>query len=289
MTAHSTRKLPTLTPAPAQTNTNIPRLSELIADITQSGHRIIGTCYMQSSSAGWGRTSFVSGLSDPSVRETEVAQGVAACAESGRLCTRPPEDEPVLACASITASLPLEILNDSSLLEKALHGHIRAGRNFRGVRVLGGKAERIPFGSGFNALLAFMEKNKLVWDVNGPETHPLNFDHIFGGIEAAARSHPRLTIVVNHCGGAIGPTFFKNNSEECWRRWVVRLAKYDNVYMKVGGLQMMVNGWGLENRRIPIGSKELAKMTSPFYEHVIRAFGPVSALLILGSQSITHT
>lgn len=52
--------------------------------------------------------------------------------------------------------------------------------------------------------------------------------------------------------------------------------------MKVGGLQMSVNGYpigregrpGIEGRDAPVTSEELAEMTFGIYSHVIEAFGP---------------
>lgn len=40
------------------------------------------------------------------------------------------------------------------------------------------------------------------------------------------------------------------------------------------GIQMKVNGWGWEDRDVPIGSEEMAEATWPWYSHVIRCFGP---------------
>ena len=61
-----------------------------------------------------------------------------------------------------------------------LDAHARAGRNFRGIRYLGGRAEQISFQSpAVNAALAEIDKRGLVLDCNGPETHPLDFDVSF--------------------------------------------------------------------------------------------------------------
>jgi hypothetical protein len=58
-----------------------------------------------------------------------------------------------------------------------LDAHARAGRNFRGIRYLGGRAEQIAFLSpAVNAALAEIDKRGLVLDCNGPETNPLDFD-----------------------------------------------------------------------------------------------------------------
>merc|ERR1711957_531394 len=50
-------------------------------------------------------------------------------------------------------------------------------------------------------------------------------------------------------------------------------ASCPNVICKVGGIQMVSSGWGLEKREIPIGSEELSELVYPWYSHVIRCFG----------------
>merc|ERR1712064_266010 len=62
--------------------------------------------------------------------------------------------------------------------------------------------------------------------------------------------------------------------EARWRSDMTELAAAcPNVVCKVGGIQMVVNGFGLEKRPVPVGSEELADMTYPWYSHAIDAFG----------------
>merc|ERR1712106_497947 len=45
-----------------------------------------------------------------------------------------------------------------------------------------------------------------------------------------------------------------------------------NVYCKVGGTLMVVNGFHLHRRETPVGSAELAELMEPWWGHAIDAF-----------------
>eukprot|EP01062_Namystynia_karyoxenos_P048962 TRINITY_DN37402_c0_g1_i3.p1 TRINITY_DN37402_c0_g1~~TRINITY_DN37402_c0_g1_i3.p1 ORF type:complete len:364 (+),score=69.87 TRINITY_DN37402_c0_g1_i3:66-1157(+) len=242
-------------------------LEELAADVEWSGHNVTHTVYMQSASAGWLRSGGPEELRV--VGETEVIQGVAAMAESGLYGA-------CRCCAGIVATVDMAL---GEGVRPVLTEHMKVARNFRGVRYMGGKAEAIDFADPqFVAAAGVVAELGLVLDVNGPETHPLDFDKVLGGIAALARAVPNLTTVVDHCGGAVGPAAFEGvGGDERRRSWVARVAelsKLPNVYMKVGGLHMQANGFPLREGGPPVGSAHLAEMVLPYCEEVLRAFGP---------------
>ena len=117
----------------------------------------------------------------------------------------------------------------------------------------------------------------LVWECNGPETHPLDFATVLGGVFATASRHPRLAVCLNHCGGAVGPTAFgRSGAREEWEGWMGKLATLPNVVVKVGGCQMPTNGFPITREHMPeqpVGSQALAQMTLPVYGFVIDTFG----------------
>lgn len=129
----------------------------------------------------------------------------------------------------------------------------------------------------FLALVEEMSRRGLVWDCNGPETHPLAISAVLGGIYKTAARFPELVVVVDHCGGAVGPQAFEEAGAEAeWQAWIDKLATLPNVHMKVGGLQMVVNGFGLtraEGREAPVPCEQLAELTFPIYSYVIKSFG----------------
>ena len=51
------------------------------------------------------------------------------------------------------------------------------------------------------------------------------------------------------------------------------LSECTNVNVKLGGLQMDVNGFAWHERDRPPGSEELAEATAPYYLHCIEEFG----------------
>jgi len=233
-------------------------------------HNIVATCYMQSNSAGWVRAGGPPELQP--VGEVEFAMGVAAMAESGRYCGH------VRTCAGIIGTANL-LLGEA--VDPVLAASEAAARNYRGVRVHGGKAEDIPFDDPqFLAGLRVMERRGLVFDCNGPETHPLDFAGVLGGLCRVAQACPALTIVLDHCGGAIGPRCFDSAPERRaeWERGISALAACPNVFCKVGGLTMEINGFpiGKNDRggRGPVSSLELLPLVAPLYRFVIEMFGP---------------
>ena len=60
-----------------------------------------------------------------------------------------------------------------------------------------------------------------------------------------------------------------------WKALIADLARScPNIFAKIGGAQMAVNGHGFHERETPIGSEELCQIMLPWYAPVIEAFGP---------------
>ena len=241
---------------------------EEIAKDVGGGHNITHTVYMQSHSAGWARADGPSELKP--VGESEFVQGVAVQGESGRFG----------ACrlgAGIVATADLSL--GAEIVEPVLRAHQQVARNFRGIRFLGGQAEKINFGDAkFISSLRVLERMGLTFDCNGPETHPLDFTAVLGGLYTAAKQCPSLKVIIDHCGGAIGPAAFADQpgKRKEWEMCMAQLATLPNVYAKIGGLQMQVNGFPLgrgERPAGPVTSDELLELTHEIYSHVITLFG----------------
>ena len=105
-------------------------------------------------------------------------------------------------------------------------------------RFLGGRAEEIDFDAlSVRASLAALAARNLVWDVNGPERHPLAFEQVLGGVLRAATELPLLTVVLDHCGGAVGPAAFGDAAptpDQCarrreWEQGMEALSRLPNV------------------------------------------------------------
>jgi predicted TIM-barrel fold metal-dependent hydrolase len=91
-----------------------------------------------------------------------------------------------------------------------------------------------------------------------------------------AKCFPNLKIVQNHFGGPLGIGPYKNIREEVFSEWkdsISELAERENVYMKLGGLAMPINGWGWHKRDLPTTSEELLENHGKYYMHAINSFG----------------
>lgn len=242
-------------------------LQEIAEDCAACGHHIVKTVYVQSSSAGWQRERGPEHMKG--VGEVEVMQGIASMSESGLYGN-------TRVCAGIIGTV--DLLSGVARVEEALREHMKVARNFRGVRFRGANAESIPwFDTTFRAGVAVVDRLNLVLDVTGPQIFPLDFEYVLGGIADLARAFPTLTIVVDHCGGAIGPKCFETEpqSKHIWEGCLAKLEHCQNVMLKVGGLHMSLNAFplGSADRVRPISSEELAELTRPYLEQVIRVFG----------------
>ena len=97
-----------------------------------------------------------------------------------------------------------------------------------------------------------------------------------------ARTFPDTTIIFNHLGGPIGVGSYAGRRDEVFAAWkpaVSELAKNPNVVAKVGGIQMVVNGYGWHERDRPPTSDELLDANGPWYRYMIEQFGPSRCML----------
>ena len=96
-----------------------------------------------------------------------------------------------------------------------------------------------------------------------------------------ARTFPETIIILDHLGGPLGAGRYKGRRDEVfevWRGSIKELAACENVRVKLGGLNMDVNGFGWEDRENPPSSQELAEATRPYIETGIEFFGVERAM-----------
>jgi predicted TIM-barrel fold metal-dependent hydrolase len=92
-----------------------------------------------------------------------------------------------------------------------------------------------------------------------------------------ARAFPDTTIILDHFGGPCGIGPYAGKADEVFADWkgkIDELARCQNVYAKLGGLNMDVNGYGWEHRAKPPTSTELAEATRRYFDYAIEKFGP---------------
>jgi L-fuconolactonase len=234
-------------------------LEDYMSDIHSSGHNVVGTVYVQAGS--FYRRDGPNHLQQ--IGEVEFAQGVAARADAGLYQNF--QGNVTRMCLGIQGTVDLR---SHPQCEEALHEMMRCSRNFRGVRAAG------PFDEDFKKGFRLLEQNQLIYDVwhSPKKEEPEAWIGELPKLTSLAKEFPNVTIVLNHLGGAVGPHLSEAAVKQ-WREALVDLAACSNVYCKVGGIQMVANGFQLETREVPVGSEELVELVFPWYEHAIKTFG----------------
>ncbi len=77
-----------------------------------------------------------------------------------------------------------------------------------------------------------------------------------------AKANPDTKIIVNHCGGVVRIASYADKRPEVFERWsrsMRELARLPNVYVKVGGLGMRINGFHFEKASQAPSSLQLAE------------------------------
>ena len=207
------------------------------------------------------------------VGETEFVQGIAAMSASGGYG----------ALRAASGIVSLADLSLGSAVRPVLEAHIDASRNrFRGIRhaagwhasdairnshtnpppgllldkqFRAGFAELAPLGLSFDAWL---------YHAQIPDLTDL------------ARAFPGTTIILDHFGGPLGIGPYEGQADAVfadWRAAIDDLAGCPNVVVKLGGINMAVNGFGWHKRPLPPTSVELLAATRRYYDHTIARFG----------------
>jgi predicted TIM-barrel fold metal-dependent hydrolase len=243
-------------------------LPQLLADLG-SGHTVVSTVHVECAS--------MYRCDDTAARaplgETEFVNGVAAMTASGNYGD-------LRACAGIVGFADL-LLGEA--VGAVLDEHMRLSPRFRGIRHAcawdaspdirishvappPGLYLRDDFRAGF----AELEKRGLSFDawLYHPQIPELT---------ALARAFPDTTIVVDHFGGPLGIGPYAGRQDEIfpqWQRDFGELASCPNVYAKLGGIAMRINGFGFHKLAKPPGSDELLAVTGRYYRHALDCFGP---------------
>lgn len=242
---------------------------DLLADL-QSGHNVVATVYVQARSM-----HKVDGPEElRPVGETEFVNGVAAMYAADTYGS-------IRACAGIVGHADLRI---GARVDEVLRAHIgAAGGRFRGIRHIAawdadptlvnpsnvappGLLGDAKFREGF-ARLAPFDLSFDSW-----QFHPQIPD-----VTSLARAFPDTKIILNHCGGPAGIGVYAGKREAIFQEWtrsIHALSESPNVYVKLGGLGMRVNGFGFEAQAEPPTSQALADAWRPYIETCIEAFGP---------------
>ena len=207
------------------------------------------------------------------VGETDFVEGVAEASVA--------RANPFRACTGIVGSADLTLGHE---VGRVLDAHLAAspGR-FRGIRhraawdaseeVTPTRAKATPgllvdaaFREGFRELVARdLSFEAWLFHPQIPELIDL------------AKAFPEATMIVNHLAGPLGIGPYAGRRDEVFAQWmpaISELGRLENLVMKVGGIQMPINGFGWHERSRPPTSDELIEVNRQWYLHAIEAFGP---------------
>ena len=207
------------------------------------------------------------------VGETEFVAGVAAQSASGIYGD-------MRACTGIVSHANLML---GAAVGDVLDAHIAMSPRFRGIRhhASWDESPDVPnsrLGPEPHVYLdatyreGFAELGKRGLSFEGWLYHPQ-----IPELTDLARAFPDTTIILNHLGGPLGIGPYAGHHDEVfetWRESIAELATCENVVAKVGGIQMVVNGFGWHERDTAPSSDDLLEANRRWYEHTIEQFGP---------------
>jgi predicted TIM-barrel fold metal-dependent hydrolase len=242
-------------------------LEDLVADVS-TGHNVLATVFIQCGSAY--RQDGPEALRP--VGETDFVVAMARATEAG-------EYGAFRACPGIVGHADCRLADG---IDAVLEAHIEAGGGrFKGIRHSGtydaGIAPTAPPGAPeglyrddrFQLGFARLAKYDLTFEAW--LYHPQ-----LGDLVELLRKHPNNRVVLDHFGGPLGVGPYEGRRAEVFAAWAARireLAQFPNLFIKLGGLAMNVNGFGYHHQPRPPGSGEMATAWRPYVETAIEAFG----------------
>lgn len=242
-------------------------LDELLTDL-ESGHNVVSTVFVECGSMY--RADAVEGF-EP-VGETEFVNGVAAMTASGAYGE-------VRACAGIVGFADLTL---GARVGEVLDLHMARSDRFRGIRhAAGWDADERVRNSHTRPPPGLLMDPEFRDGMKELARRGLSFDAWLyhpqiRELTDLARAHPDVTIVFDHFGGPLGIGPYEGKRDEIfdsWRSDVAELARCPNVYAKLGGLVMPINGFEFHKRERPPGSDEIVEATGRYHRHAIDCFG----------------
>ena len=241
-------------------------IEDLQADLA-TGHNIVATVFMQ---CGWNHRK--TGPEDlKPVGETDAVAATATLSETGAYGN-------ARMCAGIVGYADLR----SPGLNAALDAHLAAGGGrFRGIRHLASYDPAILPTSAVVPPPGLLRDPAYMQGVRRLGERGLTYDawmyHTqLADLLAVTRAAPGTTTVINHVGGPLGCGPYRGQRDTIfpsWRADMQALAACPNVYVKLGGLAMPVNGYDYNTNPVPPSSAQLAKDWAPWMETCIELFG----------------
>ncbi len=244
-------------------------LDELLGD-TNAGHNIVATVFVECMSMyrARGRRAL------RPIGETEFVNGIAAQSASGiygdsRIC------DGIVGFADLTLG---------AAVDEVLDAHLTAApARFRGIRhAAGWDADERVRNSHTKPIAGLFKTDSFRAGFQRLARYGLSFEawlyhHQIGDVVDLATRHPDTTIILNHFGGPLGIGPYEGQRAaivDRWRHDIEQLAACPNVFAKLGGLNMPINGFDWHKQSQPPTSDMLVMATQDYYHHTIACFGP---------------
>ncbi|MGZ3411957.1 MAG: amidohydrolase family protein [Xanthobacteraceae bacterium] len=243
---------------------------EDVLDDVDTGHKIEQTVFLQCASMY--RDSGPEALKP--VGETEFVNGIAAASASGQF-------GPTRIAADIVGYVDMQL---GAAVEDALVAHKKAGGDrFKGVRFSTGA----HFDPAVRKYMRRLPPEHLLAD---PKVHEgisklaplgltldcwLYFTQLDDVVDLA-RKFASTTIILDHVGGLLGLGQYEGKRQETFALWksaIEKVAREQNVVVKLGGLTMKTAGFNFDERPSPPTSADLAEAWRPYLETCIASFG----------------
>jgi len=238
-------------------------LDELTADV-RSGHNIVATVFIQCGS-GY-RTSGPEEMRP--IGESEFVRAIADEGDRRGGKTR--------ICAGIVSFADLRLPTVDAVLEGQIAA---AGGRFRGIRQIAAHDPAIAGTSSYVPPPGLMDDPAFRRGLKRLPAHKLTFEAWIyhpqiKTLTKLARDCPDVQIVLNHFGGPLGVGPYKRDQVfSGWRADIKELSRCPNVYVKLGGLAMIVNGFDFHLAPLPPSSGGMANAWRPYVETCVEAFG----------------
>jgi predicted TIM-barrel fold metal-dependent hydrolase len=238
-------------------------LDELLADVN-SGQNIAATVFIQCGS-GY-RTSGPEEMRP--IGESEFVRAIAE--ESDRRGGK------TKICAGIVSFADLRLPNVDAVLEGQIAA---AGGRFRGIRQIAAHDPAIIGASSYVPPPGLMNDPSFRRGLKRLPAHNLTFEAWIyhpqiKTLTEVARECPDVKIVLNHFGGPLGVAPYRRNEVfPGWRADIKALSDCPNMYVKLGGLAMIVNAFDFHLAPLPPSSGEMASAWRPYVDACIENFG----------------
>ena len=246
---------------------SFPYLIENLNEDTFSGHNIVGTIFMECAQGYYsngeekykpvGETEFVVNLMKTSKKlpKTTNIIGIIGYAD-------------LMLGGEVKDVLDKHLLKGDGLFKGIRHA---AGwdKNKEIHNSHSNPIENIYYNKSFREGAEELIKLNLTFDA-------WHYHHQIKDLSDFAINYPELTIIHDHFGGPLGVGPYEGKKKEIFQKWkddISLLSESKNVFAKLGGLAMPVNGWNFHKQDKPASSDQIIDLHQEYYLHTINCFG----------------